>query len=86
MSNIREEHQNPYAYMLMCFFDIASSHEDFDEYKEKNNISGSESIFYLIGEWIDKFNMVYSMADYDMPRYELWQDFINSEIEENEYE
>ena len=38
--------------------------------------------FILIGEWIDKFNMVYSMADYDMPRYELWQDFINTEIEE----
>ena len=31
--------------MLMCFFDIASSHEDFDKYLEKNNVSGVNPYF-----------------------------------------
>jgi len=80
MSNIREENQNPYAYRIMCFFDIASSDDKFYEYLDQNGLSGSEDIFWLLGEWIDQFDMVYSMADYDSPRYELWQEFISDKL------
>ena len=80
MSNIREENQNPYAYRIMCFFDIASSDDEFYKYLDQNGLSGSEDIFWLLGEWIDEFDMVYSMADYDSPRYELWQEFISDKL------
>ncbi len=71
-----EEHENPYAFQMMCIMNILPS----DWF---NDIDDVHDMFAQLGKLIDRCNE-YDTPTIDAPRLEVWQDFINIEFTDRE--
>jgi|TARA_R100000482_G_C5042505_1_gene108985 hypothetical protein len=70
-----EEHENQYAYQVMCFMDILGNNKD------KLNADCSEDLFSKLSELIEECNTNDNNLTAD--RYTHWENFIRNKIGKN---
>ncbi len=67
-----KEHENQYAYQVMCFMDILGKNKD------KLNADCSEDLFSKLSELIKECNL--NDNDLTVDRYKHWQSFIKNKV------